>query len=127
MTEIDVLIATQALLVEDAPAQTIVLEAGTLTPIVIETAVPTVTVTLAGPQGPQGIQGVRGDLDVFTYEQATPASVWAVTHNLDRYPASVLVLDSGGTAIEGEVVYTDTNHLTIIFDVPGFSGTAYIV
>jgi hypothetical protein len=45
----------------------------------------------------------------------------AVPHNLGKYPA-VTVMDSAGDQVDGDVVFTDLNNLTVSFSAP-FSGT----
>jgi hypothetical protein len=60
-----------------------------------------------GPPGPQGRDGV-GDAN-YEFTQATPAAVWAIAHNLNKFP-SVTVLDSSGDECEGVVQYTSRNH-----------------
>lgn len=62
--------------------------------------------------------------DTYTYTQSIPAAVWVITHNLVRFPA-VVVVDSSGGEVEGDVEYTDANHLTLTFSAP-FSGVAYL-
>jgi len=77
-----------------------------------------------GPAGPAGgaIQGT-GDLH-YTHSQITAASVWAVTHNLAKFP-SVTVIDASNDMVMGEVRYLTINTLQITFS-SAFSGTAYI-
>ena len=56
------------------------------------------------------------------YTQNTPSNVWVVVHNMGKRPA-VVVTDSAGTTVEGQITYNDTNSLTIEFSV-AFSGFA---
>ena len=79
----------------------------------------------------RGEQGIKGDPGTefgepfeFHYIQATPASVWVVTHNMNGYP-NVTVIDSGGSQVEGELVYNSVNQLTLTF-TGAFSGNAYL-
>ena len=58
----------------------------------------------------------------YVHDQGTASNVWTINHNLGKYP-SITVFDSAGTQVEGEVVFTDLNNLTITFN-GGFSGTA---
>ena len=58
------------------------------------------------------------------YSQITPASVWTITHNLNRHPA-VTVVDSAGTVVEGDVSYASRNQIVLSFAVP-FAGNAYL-
>ena len=60
----------------------------------------------------------------FVHEQAIPLSEWEINHNLGRYPVAV-VLDSGGTTVEGSITHTDANSLIITFSGV-FSGVAQI-
>lgn len=66
--------------------------------------------------------GGGGDKN-FVYSQSTPAAVWNIVHNLDKYP-SVSVVDSAGTAVFGNVLYVSINEVTITFS-GGFSGKAF--
>lgn len=59
----------------------------------------------------------------FVYNQATSSDVWEIEHNLNKYPA-VTVVDSGGSVVIGEIVYTDKNNVRITF-TSAFSGKAY--
>ncbi|QBX16940.1 hypothetical protein Javan291_0064 [Streptococcus phage Javan291] len=60
---------------------------------------------------------------VFTFSEVS--DVWTIEHRLNRYPA-VVVSDSAGTQVFGDVRYLSTNKLEIHFAVP-FSGTAVLV
>jgi hypothetical protein len=60
----------------------------------------------------------------FVFTQLTPASVWHIVHNLNRYPA-VSIVDSAGSSVIGDVNYDDANTVTINF-AAGFSGKAYL-
>ena len=62
--------------------------------------------------------------DTYVYTQGAPSASWSITHNMNKYP-SVTVVDSGNNVVEGDVVYTSLNALTINFS-GGFSGKAYI-
>ena len=75
-----------------------------------------------GPMGPQGAQGVSGGNFAFT--QASPASTWTIAHGLGYRP-NISVVDSAGSQVEGNAVWTDTNNLTITFS-GAFSGVAYL-
>lgn len=70
-----------------------------------------------GPQGPPGI-----DTGFYRHNQAAPATVWSITHNLGFYPA-VTVQDSAGSVVYGDVAYVDVNNVTITFD-SAFGGYA---
>lgn len=67
--------------------------------------------------------GGAGDLN-YHHTQGVPSATWVIVHNLGKRPV-VTVLDSGGTEVEGDVVYDSLNQLTITFSA-GFSGDAYL-
>ena len=78
-----------------------------------------------GPQGPQGDPGAPGSApQAYIHDQGTPALIWTVTHNLGYNP-NVSVVDSAETVVEGSVVYTSLNALTIEFTA-AFGGKAYL-
>lgn len=81
-----------------------------------------------GIQGVQGVQGIQGAVDTrpiaYTHMQMGVSDTWVVTHNLNFYP-NVTVVDSGGTIVEGEINYLNSNALTLTFSA-GFSGNAYL-
>ena len=61
----------------------------------------------------------------YTHIQSSPAEVWTINHNLDKYP-SVTVVTSAEDEVQGGVVnYLDTNTLTITFS-SAFSGKAHL-
>jgi hypothetical protein len=60
----------------------------------------------------------------YEHPQATPATVWSITHNLNGHP-SVTVVDTGGDTVLGDVKYTSLNTLTVTFLVP-VAGYAYL-
>ena len=60
----------------------------------------------------------------FVYTQAVPSTVWEIEHNLNKYPAIVIV-DSGDSMVAGEVVYIDENNVRVTFN-SAFSGKAYL-
>jgi hypothetical protein len=60
----------------------------------------------------------------FVYTQATPATNWVITHNLNTYP-SVTVVDSSGAVVIGAVAYNNKNQIAITF-TSAFSGKAYL-
>ena len=59
----------------------------------------------------------------YTHNQNIAATTWTVTHSMNKYPA-VMVTDSTGEGVEGEVQYTGLNTLTIKFSAP-FAGKAF--
>jgi hypothetical protein len=60
----------------------------------------------------------------YEHEQATPALVWEIQHNLNKNP-SVIVIDSAGSTMEGTIEYMDENNLQILFRAQ-FGGKAYL-
>lgn len=77
-----------------------------------------------GTQGLQGPQGPPGSASSYIHTQSISMATWNIIHNLGFYPA-VSVVDSANSQVEGEVVYTSINALTITFSA-GFSGKAYL-
>lgn len=68
-----------------------------------------------------GTSGSAGDKN-YVHVQGTAAAVWYVAHNLGKYP-SVVVIDSSGRKVIGEVEYTDANNMVLTFS-GAFAGTA---
>jgi hypothetical protein len=83
-----------------------------------------ITVQFDAQQGASGPPGPAGGVTTFTFTQSSPQSTWLIAHNLARFP-SVTVIDSGGSEVEGDVDYVDSNHISVAFSAP-FSGTAYL-
>jgi hypothetical protein len=108
-----------------------------------------VTTTVTGPQGPTGATGpgvaTGGSTDQiltkasgtdydtiwtnkpkvsYSHNQSATSTTWEITHNLGYNP-NVVVKDSAGNIIEGDISYNDTSSLTITFSV-GTSGYAYL-
>jgi len=59
----------------------------------------------------------------YIHTQSIPSAQWAVSHNLGKRPA-VVVVDSADDVVHGEIRYTDDNTVTLTF-VGAFSGKAY--
>lgn len=59
----------------------------------------------------------------YTHDQMVSSNVWLVNHNLSKNPA-VSIVDTGGNEVEGDVLYVNSNSLTLTFSAP-FSGKAY--
>lgn len=60
----------------------------------------------------------------YVHTQNVASDIWTIVHNLDRYP-SVTVVDSAGSVVIGDVLYSDNN--TIVLGFQGaFSGNAYL-
>jgi hypothetical protein len=60
----------------------------------------------------------------YTHTQGTSSATWVVNHYLGWNP-NVTVQDSALTTVEGNVIYTNNNSLTITFS-GAFSGKAYL-
>jgi hypothetical protein len=83
-------------------------------------------IQVQGPQGPAGPAGPTGPSGgQFVFHQSVAASVWTISHGMGYFPAGVMVIDSGGTEVEGLVSYPDANTTVITFSAP-FAGTAYL-
>lgn len=50
----------------------------------------------------------------YHHIQNSASSTWTINHNLHFLP-NVTVFDSGGTQVEGNIVHTNVNSLTISF------------
>ena len=114
---------TEVIVINQPPSNTIVVNP----PIGSTSASTVVDVSDAttGPQGPAGPQGVPGASGgFFTFTQASPASTWTISHGLGYRP-NISVVDSAGSQVEGNTVWTDINNLTITFS-GAFSGVAYL-
>lgn len=59
----------------------------------------------------------------FTFSQGLPLAVWTINHKMERVP-SVVVTDSAGTTVEGNIRHVDENNTVISFNA-AFSGNAY--
>lgn len=60
----------------------------------------------------------------FVFTQNVAASTWVINHNLGKY-ASVTIVDSAGTKVNGEIEYNSINQVTVTFRSP-FTGEAYL-
>jgi hypothetical protein len=60
----------------------------------------------------------------YVHSQILSLATWTITHNLLKYPA-VMVVDTGGNVVIGEVQYISLNQLVITFSA-AFSGKAYL-
>lgn len=65
---------------------------------------------------------VAGDKN-YRHVQGTASASWSVTHNLDKYVA-VVVVDSAGQVVEGDVSYVDVNSVVLTFS-SAFAGEAF--
>ena len=60
----------------------------------------------------------------FVFNQTEATNVWVIDHNLGKLP-SVMVTDSAGSVVEGEIKYNSENRITITFK-GGFKGKAIL-
>ena len=60
----------------------------------------------------------------YVHTQSAASTTWTVNHNLGTKP-NVVVIDSAGTYLIGDVTYVSDSQLILSFSVP-FSGSAYI-
>lgn len=79
---------------------------------------------IQGPKGDKGDQGEPGPTLAYTHTQNTPSDSWVILHNLGIYP-NVTIEEFGGSVVEGEITYTNTNQLTVTFSAL-VSGYAYV-
>lgn len=73
------------------------------------------------------VTGVIGGISLdanYVYTQASPSSVWVITHNLNKY-GSITIVDSADNVVYGEVFYNSLNQVTLTF-AGAFSGKAFI-
>ena len=78
-------------------------------------------VSLVGPQGPAGSGGSG---QAYPHSQFVSASIWDIVHPLPFIP-NVMVVDSGGSRVEGDVHVLTPSHIQVEFSVP-FAGTAML-
>jgi hypothetical protein len=67
--------------------------------------------------------GFGGDLS-YTFTQMSAQTHWHIVHNLGKHP-DVVVVDSGGTTVFGDITYIDVNTVDLDFSAP-FGGVAYL-
>ena len=75
------------------------------------------------PEGVQNLYFLPSRV-AYVFTQAVSNDTWVITHNLGFYP-NITVKDSGGSIVEGEISYTNSNSVTVTFSA-AFSGTAYL-
>lgn len=93
-----------------------------------------VEIASVGPQGPQGIQGPAGapgapgastlEQIAYVHEQLSASSTWTIVHTLNFKP-NITVVDSAGTAVEGEYSYPNLTTVIAQFSA-AFAGKAYL-
>lgn len=59
----------------------------------------------------------------YVHNQIAASMTWTINHNLNKYP-SVVIVDTAGTLVIGEVNYTSLNQVVVTFTAL-FSGQAY--
>lgn len=93
------------------------------TPLVEHQEVPTKTSELENDAGFITEASIPS-ATTYVHTQTAPAAVWTITHNLDRYP-SVVVVDSAGMVVMGDVQYQSKDVIQVAFTAP-FAGVAYL-
>ena len=53
----------------------------------------------------------------FEYTQDTPAEIWTITHNLNKYPKTTII-DSVGDVVYAKVTHITNNQVTVKFSEP---------
>lgn len=80
----------------------------------------------AGAQGPAGPAGPAGaDGGSYSHDQVLPSATWIVAHNLGYRPGGIVVIDSAGSQVEGQITHDSANQLTLTFS-SAFAGAAYL-
>ncbi len=80
-----------------------------------------------GPPGEMGPEGPPGDGSgpgTYIHNQMVSSAEWVVPHSLGSYP-SVTIVDSAGSVVVGDVIYTSSEELRVLFN-SAFSGQAYL-
>jgi hypothetical protein len=67
---------------------------------------------------------IEGTTQSYTHQQASPSSLWSVTHNLGFLP-NVRVVDTAGNTVICAVSYTNSTALQLDFNGYNITGTAY--
>lgn len=60
----------------------------------------------------------------YVHIQDVASAMWQIAHNLNYFP-SITVIDSGGSVVEGEIIYVNANQVDVGFS-GGFTGVAYL-
>lgn len=84
--------------------------------VTVQTTVNNVTITTGSI--------AQGITRRHVHTQGTVSSTWTITHALGGQP-SIMVVDSAGTVVFGEVQYLSNTQVRVIFSAP-FSGSAYL-
>jgi hypothetical protein len=64
----------------------------------------------------------RESIAGYVHDQMASSDIWVIHHPLDKYP-SVLVTDTGGNVVVGDIDYVSRDLLVVTFSAE-FSGTA---
>jgi hypothetical protein len=120
---------TPSLSVAATPGEPIAVTLQVVPALQVSVAVPG---SISGPAGPPGAQGEQGppgqngsNAATVVYTQVSAATTWHITHSLGVFPA-VVVVDSAGSTVEGDIHHNSLNDVTITFAVP-FAGSAYLI
>ena len=98
--------------------------AGTITPAMIQNQVWIFTDDQYVSADSIAAWNAKVDDKNFVFNQTTATNVWVIDHNLGKLP-SVMVTDSAGSVVEGEIAYNSENRITITFK-GGFKGKAIL-
>ena len=60
----------------------------------------------------------------YTHDQGLPSTIWNINHGLNKFPA-VVVVDTAGSVVVGQIQYIDLDNITITFNA-SFSGEAFV-
>lgn len=83
----------------------------------------TIEIGFSSPQSGHAFISGYGQADVI-FVQGSPDDEWIVAHGLNRWPC-VTVIDTAGSAIEGDITYLDDDTIQINFTAP-FAGRAFL-
>ncbi len=137
---VNVLVKTQRIVVpSDTPEGSITVVAKVQHIVVRQgVSVSVVNAGPVGPGGPRGLIGVEGPpgevgpsgppgsgVSAFVFKQEIPSETWTVIHTLGYRPAGIVVEDTGGSEVEGDVTFLDVNTLVLNFS-SAFGGTVYL-
>lgn len=67
---------------------------------------------------------MKTDVSSFEHNQLVPSTTWNIAHNLGKIP-SVMVIESTGEQVFGEIAYPSLNVVVLTFSVP-ILGNAYL-
>lgn len=61
----------------------------------------------------------------YKHDQALPADVWTINHNLKTKPAAIAIFDTSDTMVFGDVDHMSENQVVLSFS-SAFAGVAYL-